>query len=84
MERTRKRIIVATDSTGRILAAALPGDGGEVSTGLEAIDGQIVHEIEVPQDLESLESPHAVLAAISDGRVSPKGELKLAKTRLEK
>ena len=71
------KLVVATDSKGRVVAAAHVVEGGEITTGLEALDGQTVHELAIPPELKSMTSSHALLASLAHARVSPGGELRL-------
>lgn len=81
--RSRGRLVVATDSRGEIVAAALTTDDAEVQTGLEPMDGQTVHELEIPTEFEAIDSPHAMLAALVDARMTRTGALKMREVRVE-
>ncbi len=85
MDNRRKgdKVIVASDSRGNIIAAAHSVEGGEIATSLEALEGQTLHELEIPAELAALESSDAILAALADARITPGGTLKLREIRHE-
>ena len=74
--RTRKMLIV-TDESGRIVAAAHPGDASMkgVNVGIVALTGQVIHEVDVPEALSQL-SGRDFHQVMSQARMEP-GTLKI-------
>jgi hypothetical protein len=77
------KLTVATDSKGRVISAAVSGADDEVSCAVEPLDGQFVHELDVPHHLAMVSSSDAILAAIEDAVVTPAGSLQLREFRYE-
>lgn len=65
-----KRMLIVTDGTGRVLAAAPSGDveSSKLHVGLDALPGQMVHEVDFPVELTLLESGHDFHLALSQAR----------------
>jgi hypothetical protein len=69
----------AVDNRGNVVAAAYSNEDDEVRSGLEPLEGQTLHEVKIPSELEGIDSPHAVLAALEDARVTPRGMLQFGR-----
>lgn len=55
----KTKMLVVTDGAGRILAAAhTPGKPSKMNVGISALSGQVIHEVEVPEELTRLKSGH--------------------------
>ena len=67
---TSKKMLLVTDGTGRILAAAPKYEGKprDMSTGLAPLAGQEIREVEVPEELTRLKSGHDFHLALSHAR----------------
>lgn len=77
---TRIRLFVAADAKGRVVAAAYGVKDDEMHSGIEALEGQTVKEVDVPSELASAH-PNAILAALDGATIEPSGALKLKKMR---
>lgn len=75
----RGRLLVATDRTGRVVAAALSGEEDEMRSGIEVLDGQTLHEVDLPSEFAGAHLD-AILGALDHATVAPSGSLKLRKT----
>ncbi len=67
------RLVVCADQRG-IVVSALVTRPGEVESGMEPLDGQTLHDFDVPEDLAHLQDSRAVLKLVANARID-KGEL---------
>ncbi len=66
------RMLVLTNAQGKIIGAAgfAPSKKGEMNTGIHPLPGQLLHEVEVPDDVfKLLSSPLALHQLLSDYHV---------------
>jgi hypothetical protein len=65
-----KKMLVVTDATGRIVAAAHPHDGkpAKMTVGIAALPGQEIHEVDFPEELTRLKSGHDLHMALSHAK----------------
>lgn len=82
-KKPRQKLVVVTDAHQRIVASALTREDDEIRTGVEPLEGQVVHELEIPEALASLETPEALFAALEDARVTSTGTLQFRTIREE-
>ena len=71
------KITVITDQEGRILGTARqmrPSHEGQAAAGLIAGPGQTIRDIELPRQLEEIESPEALHAALEEHLASMRAE----------
>lgn len=68
-----RTILVVTKHDGTILGAAFPAvmDKDGNSTGIAALPGQTVHQVELPEKLQKLQSATEILRAVFDYCVPP-------------
>jgi hypothetical protein len=73
-----RRIFVITDCDGAILGAAFPTAQGSAgaSTGMAALPGQTLHELELPKELLRLETPEEILRHVFKCRL-PQGSTRM-------
>jgi hypothetical protein len=75
----KKKMLIVTDPSGKIVAAAHLDQGGQpgMSAAITPLPGQTVHEVEVPGELARLTSGPAFHSALSQAQFTPgTGKLK--------
>jgi hypothetical protein len=65
-----KRMLLVTDASGRVLAAAHPNEGSpsKMNVGLAPLPGQEIHEVDVPEALLRLKAGHEFQMALSHAK----------------
>ena len=71
--KSKKIMLLMTDQTGRILAAAHrnTGKSSKMNTGLFPLAGQEIHEVEIPEEITRLKSGHDFHLALTQAKFNP-------------
>jgi hypothetical protein len=70
-----KKMMIVVDGAGKILAAAHSGTPkkGQPTSGIYALPGQTIHEVDVPEEIANLESGHLFHCAMAQATFVPSG-----------
>jgi hypothetical protein len=84
---TRKqpgKLVVVTDQQGRVVGAAMPTKEKDMQVGMVPLEGQSLHEVELPKNLRSFTSPETLTAALDGACLTANGELNIRELKLKK
>lgn len=79
----KRRLVLVTDQQGKVVGAAMSGEEDDMQVGMEPLEGQVLHEMELPRQLRELPSQELLGAVLEGATVSGDGQLRFRKYRLE-